>query len=127
MTRVIANPTEALDQRGHARQRPQIGAETMGGCALAQGRVQLRQLPAVQPRLAPQPASRFQAAAALPVPNLVPAMRRLSTDAQGVHDGGLRLPSGKQPGRREATRFQRRHVPVPTRWLGHALASDRSA
>lgn len=127
MAGVIADPREALDHRGHARQRPQIGAEVMRGGARAQGRVHPRQLPRVQPRLAAQPPRRLQAAAALLAPDLVPAVRGLPTDPHGMDHRGLRLPPRKQAGCQKATRFQRHHVSVPTLELGHASASDRSA
>jgi len=122
MPRVIANPCHTFDDRRHPGQGPEVGAEPMHPSAPAQGGVHPGQLPPIQPRLAPQAPDRLQASPAVPAPGVIPAMRRLSTDAQRVHRRRLRLPAREHARRLEAARFQHRNVP----FLGHASAWHRT-
>ncbi len=127
MARVIANPREALDHHRHPWQGPELGTEAMGHRSTPQGRVDPRELPPIQTRLAPEPASRLQPTSTLPTPCVIPPMCRLATHAQRPNDCGLRLSTRKQPCGLEPPRFQRRNIPLPTLWLRHASAWHRSS
>jgi hypothetical protein len=52
---MVPHPRVPFDDGGHARQRPQIGAEAVGSCALAKQVGDLFELVAVEFRLAPGP------------------------------------------------------------------------
>ncbi len=124
MARVIANPREALDHHRHPWQGPELGTEAMGHRSTPQGRVDPDELPPIEPRLAAEPARRFQPPPAPLPPQVIPAVRRLPTHAQGLNDRGLGMTTRKQPRGLEAARFQRSNIPSP--WIRHASAWHRS-
>lgn len=127
MTRVIVNAGKTLDHGRDPWQRPQVGAEVVSRRPPTQGGVDLRELPRIQPWPAPQPPGGLQPSSALLAPRLIPAVGRLPTHAQGTNDRRLRLSARPQPRGLEAPRFQRRNIPLLTRWLAHASASHRSS
>ena len=124
MARVIVHAREAVDDRRHARQCPQLRAEAIALRPSEQGALDPCQLPGVEPRLSAQPPHRLQTLASPSAPEVIPAMRRLPTDAEPLHDRGLRLALREQPRRFEPPRFQRGTAPSPSSWTGHAPASD---
>ena len=126
MTRVIAHPSEPLDEHRHARQRPQLRGEPMTARSAEQRQFQARQLPAIQPGFPSQPPRGLQARSALLMPRVIPPMRRLPTDLERPHDRRLRLSAPKQLGGFEAARFQRSNIPSLAAWIGHAPGSDGS-
>lgn len=120
MSRVIANPRQPLDHRGDPRQRPELGGKAMGARTLSQRGVDTRQLPMVQPRLAPGPAGTLQRRSTFRFPGVIPPMRRHAAHAEGPGDGRLRLASGEQPRGLEPSRLQRSKIPTSS---GHGTAS----
>jgi hypothetical protein len=127
MAGVIVDAGKALDHRRDPGQRPQIGAEGVSRRPPTQGGVDLRELPRTQPWPTPQPPGGLQPSSALLAPRLIPAVGCLSTHAQRTDDCRLRLSVRQQPRGFEAPRFQRRNIPLLTRWLAHASASHRSS
>jgi len=125
VTGVIAHPGEPLDELRYARQRPQLRGEAVTARPAEQGRLQTRPLPAIQPGLSSQSPRGLQTRSAASAPGVIPPVRRLPTDLQGSHDGGLRLSAPKQPRGFEAARFQRSNIPSLAA-SDHPPASDGS-
>lgn len=88
MAGMVPHPGQPLDHRGHARQRPQIGAEAVGARPLAQSPVDLLEVGAVQLRLAPRSARPAQRRHAALSPLSVPARDALAADLDGASDRG---------------------------------------
>ena len=124
MAGMIVHAGQALDHRGHARQRPQIGAEAVPLRPPEQCPLDPPQLPGIEPPFATQRPRRFQARPAAPAPEVIPPMRRLPTDPEPPHDRCLRRALREQSRRFEPAGFQRGHAPSTPRWSGHASASD---
>ena len=124
MAGMIGHAGQALDHRGHARQRPQIGAEAVPLRPPEQCPLDPPQLPGIEPPFATQRPRRFQARPAAPAPEVIPPMRRLPTDPEPPHDRRLRLALPEQPRRFEPAGFQRSTATLPPLWSGHASASD---
>jgi hypothetical protein len=124
MTGMIVHAGQAFDERRHAWQRPEIGAEAVALGPPEQRALDPRQLPGVEPRLPAQPPRGFQSLPAPPAPEVIPAMCRLPTDPQPPHDHRLRLALREQPRRFEPACFQCGNAPSPPPWSAHASASD---
>ena len=107
---MVSDPGQPLEDRGHPRQRPEIGGNPLGQGPLAESRIELGQLLCVQAWLAPQAAGGLQSGLALGVPRLEPSMRRDRGHPESSGDRGLGLAAGKPPRRLEAARFQRRDL-----------------
>ena len=125
MTGVVPHVCEPLDQRGHARQRPQLRREAMSPGALEQGRFDPRELRRLEPRLAPRTAGCLQSCAALVLPGMKPAVGGGSRRAKRAGDGRLRFAAREQPRGFVPTRFQRSKIPTGSAAGGwHSLASQ---
>jgi hypothetical protein len=118
MTRVIAHSGQALDDRGDARQRPQVRAETVRPCAPAQRFVNLPQLRRSQLRFAASAtrAAQCRSSTALPLP--IPTRHTLTAHFQLAGDGGEdQLAGSKQTGCLFATALQT--LKIPAERYGH--------
>lgn len=125
MPRVVPHAREALDDDGHARQRPQRCGEPMGPGALEQCSFDPRELRRLEPRLAPRTAGCLQGCAALVLPGMKPAVGGGACRAKRAGDGRLRYPAREQPRGLVPTRFQRSKVPTGSAAGGwHSLASQ---
>lgn len=125
MARVVPHPREPLDERGHARQRPQLRGKAMSPGALEQSRFDPRELRRLEPRLAPRPARCLQSCAAFVLPGMKPAVGSGSRRAQRAGDRRLRFAAREQPHRFVPTRFQRSKIPTGSAAGGwHSLASQ---
>lgn len=125
MAGVVLHTGEPLDERRHAGQRPQLRGEPMSPGALAQGRLDPRELRRLQPRLAPSTASGFQGRAAVVLPSVIPAVGRCPRRAQRAGHGCLRLAAREQTRGLVPTRFQRSKISMGSAagWW-HALTSQ---
>jgi hypothetical protein len=96
MAGMVPHPRVPLDDGGHARQRPQIGAEAVGPCALAQQTLDLLELAAVKFGLAAGSTGGAQRAQAALFPRLVPATGTLAACLERPSDKGQSLASPEQ-------------------------------
>jgi hypothetical protein len=104
MTGVIAHPSQALDDLGDARQRPQVGVEAVHPRALPQRLVYLPQLGRLQLRFAAGPSCAAQSSNSTASPLPIPTRHTLTTHFQFSGDGCKdQLPGSKQAGRLFAT------------------------
>jgi hypothetical protein len=125
VARAVPHPREPLDERGHARQRPQFRGEPMGSGSLKQRRFDPRELRRLEPRLAPRTAGCLQRLAALVLPGVIPAMGRRPRRAKRASNGRLRFAAREQPRGLVPTRFQRSKIPSGSAVGGwHCLASQ---
>jgi hypothetical protein len=115
MPRVVPDPGLAGDDRGQAREGPQVRAEPEGPGALPQGHLHRLELVRAELRLAARPPSGPQRGGPAPPPLAVPAQDALAADAQPAGDLGVsQVPGREQPGRRAATLLQGFEIPSRT-------------
>ena len=86
MAGMVPHAGQPFDHRGHAGQRPQIGAKAVGACTLAQGAVDLRQLRAIQFGLATSSARCAQGCHSSLSPLSVPATGTLAAHPEPASD-----------------------------------------
>ena len=98
MAGMVPHPRVPFDDGGHARQRPQIGAEAVRPCALAKQVGDLCELVAVEFGLAPGPTGGTEGGQAAPLPGLVPATGTLPARVECPSDKGQSLASTEQLG-----------------------------
>jgi hypothetical protein len=104
MTGVIAHPSQALDDLGDARQRPQVGVETVHPSALPQRFVNLPQLGRLQLRFSASASCAAQSSHSTALPLPIPTRHTLTTHFQFSGDGCKdQLPASKQAARLFAT------------------------
>lgn len=96
MPRMVPHPRVLFDDGGNARQRPQIGAEAVGPCALAKQVDDLFELVAVELGLAPGPTGGTEGGQPAPLPGLVPATGTLPAHVEHPSDEGQSLARTKQ-------------------------------
>ncbi len=96
MAGMVPDPGEPLDDGGHPRQGPQIGAEAVGACPLAQRSVNLVQLGVGELRLAPGSAGRAQGGEAALSPLPIPATNTLAAHLECASDRGQNLAAAEQ-------------------------------
>lgn len=126
MARVILHTAQALDHGRNPWQRPQVGPETVGVGAAAQGGIQGGQLPRVQPRFPARPPSPLQAAPALGLPGVIPPAGGHWRHGQPAGHGHLRLAAREQPRSLEPACFQRSKIPSGTTRSRHVSVWHRS-
>ena len=126
MTRVIADPRQALDDAGDPRQRPEIRGEAMAAGPLEQRRLHAGQLRSVQPGLAPHPPGALEPGAPTTLPRVIPAARRHRRHAQRARDHRLRF-APREPARGlQPPCFQHGEIPSGPPWSRHTSAWHRS-
>lgn len=96
MAGMVPDPGEPLDDGGHPRQGPQIGAEAVGACPLAQRSVNLVQLGVGELRLAARSTGRAQGGDPALPPLPVPATNTLAAHLQCPSDTGQNLAAAEQ-------------------------------
>lgn len=112
MPRVVPDPGLAGDDRGQAREGPQVRAEPEGPGALPQGPLHRLELVRAELRLAPRPPRGPQRGSPAPPPLVVPAQDALAADAQPAGNLGVaQVPGREQPGRRTAALLQGFEIP----------------
>ena len=74
MAGVVSNSRLLLDERGHARQGPQIGAEPLRARARAQRPLDGRELRRIQLRLPARPPCPFEPGPSLRLPGVEPVV-----------------------------------------------------
>ena len=113
MTRVIPHSSQTLDDLGDARQRPQVGVETMRPRALSQRFVYLPKLGRLQPRLAASASRAAQSNRSTALPLAIPTRHTLTTHFQFSGDGCKdQFPGSKQAGRLFATTRKTQEIPA---------------
>jgi hypothetical protein len=104
MPRMIAHARHLLDDARHARQRPQIGLESVGPWAAAQRAVEALEPLPIEPRLPAGSTGPPQAGRARPSPLAIPSRDALAAHVQSSGNGRQdQLAARKQP----------RRVPAP--------------
>ncbi len=71
---MVSHPRQALDDFGHARQRPQVGAESVRAGASAERPLDGRELRRIQLRLASRAARSFEARPSSRLPRVEPVV-----------------------------------------------------
>ena len=114
---MILHSGEALDDHGHAGERPEIRREAEGAGPLAQGGIDVRQGAGLEFGLAPHASGATQRRPATTAPRVEPPHDALATHAKPARDRALRvLAASEQPGGELPTYFHpmeissRRHV-----------------
>src|SRR5437773_83557 len=100
MTGVIVHPSQALDNLGHARQRPQIRVKTVRPRALSERLVHLPQMGRLQLRLAaraPRPAEQRLRRVATLYTNVSHSADSLSVRERWMRGSAYRLQTGGPP------------------------------
>jgi len=125
MARVVPHAREPLDERGHARQRPQLRGEPMSPGAFEQCGFDPRELRRLEPWLAPRTAGGLQGRAAFVPPGVIPAMGGRPRRAKSAGHARLRFAAREQTRGLVPTRFQRSKIPTGSAagWW-HSLASQ---
>jgi len=93
---MVPHPGVPLDDGGHPRQRPQIGAETVGPRPLAKQALDLFELAAVEFGLAAGSTGGAQRGEAAPLPRLVPATGALAAGVERPSHKGQSLACPEQ-------------------------------
>lgn len=124
MTGMMPHARQALDDRRHARQGPQIGTEPLRPRPRPQGALDLRQLLRVELGLPARAPCGFESPRALRAPRLMPVIHRRGRHAQRARHGALRLAPGEQPGGLQPPCFQRGKI--ATRLGGHVSPWHRT-
>lgn len=122
MPRVVPDPRRAGDDRGQAREGPQVRAKPEGQGPLPEGGLhRLEPVPRELrfPARAPGGPERLPSPAGPVAP---PAQDALAAGAEPARDlGVLEVPACKQPGGREATPFQGVEIPSRPFRCTHAI------
>ncbi len=105
MARMVPHAAVPLDDGGHPRQRPQIGAEAVGARPLEKPALDLGELLAIQPRLATGSTGGTQRGQAAPLPGLVPAADALAAGVECARHKGQFLAAAEQLRGLEAALF----------------------
>ena len=125
MTGVIVHPSQALDNLGHARQRPQIRVKTVRPRALSERLVHLPQMGRLQLRLAARAPCAPQSRGSAVLPLSVPTCHTLPTHFQFASDGCEdQLTGCKQAGRLFAA--TRKALKIPAWRYRHTDSIDRN-
>ncbi len=103
---MVSHSGQSLDQSGHSRQRPQIGAISLRPRPLAQSPVHHFQLLAVQLWLAASTAGSSQRSHAAPPPLSVPAAYALAAHSEGPGHRRQNLTGAEQLGGLLASIFE---------------------
>lgn len=96
MAGMVPHPQMPFDDRRDARQRPEIGRETLGSRALEQQALDRDELGAVELRLAPGSPGGAQRGQAAPLPGVVPATGALAAGVQRPSHKGRRFARAEQ-------------------------------
>ena len=123
MAGMVPYAGEALDDVGHARQRPEIGAKPLRRRARPERPFHRGQGRDAELGLASRPARALQSGAAPGFPRVVPVVRTDARDAELLGHRRLRFPSREQPRGVQPARFQRDKI---SSGCGHASACDRT-
>jgi hypothetical protein len=95
---MVPHPRVPLDDGGHARQRPQIGAEAVGACALAKQAFNLFALATVEFGFAAGATGGAERGQTTALPGLVPATGTLAAGVERPRHKGHRLARPEQLG-----------------------------
>jgi hypothetical protein len=117
---MVPHPGVPLDDGGHTRQRPQVGAEAVGACALAEPALYLCELAAVQFGLAAGSTGGAQCGQAAPLPGLVPATGTLPAGVEGPSHKSQSLAGAEQLRGLQAALFQSLEISAWTQHCVHA-------
>lgn len=110
MAGVVANPGDAVNQRGHARKRPELGGVAGRERPLEQRLLDCVELIARQPGFPPCAPRRTQSLPAFFLPRLSPTHCGRATYAQAPRDHRLRLALLEQPDRSHPASLERFEV-----------------